>query len=78
MIANLHDPESTRWEKTTVGHVKKLAVVNGVLQTELLRVTDEEGHLPVSRAIGHGANVNVVKFLLEQSTEASLLFICWW
>ena len=60
MIVSLHDDATGLWEVTTLDHVKKLVTVNGALQVGLLSVVDEDGHIPVSRAVGHGANVDIV------------------
>jgi hypothetical protein len=73
MLSSLLDDDSSRWEQATVEHVRELTRSRyGAVYVGRLEKKDEEGHIPVSRAIGHGASADVVKLLFEICPEASI------
>jgi len=67
MIRTLLDVDESRWAATSPRHILAL----GPHPSAFMEV-DSDGHIPISRAVGHGASLSVVRVLFECDSSSAI------
>ena len=67
MIQTLLDVDESRWAATTPRHVFTLGT-----NPSAFAEVDSDGHIPISRAVGHGASLSVVQAIFECDSNSAI------